>query len=115
MYPQNASDSTEFIGFLDLRLLISDLMLQFLSYSKDCSTTSGFPPVAQQVKNLPAMQGTQVLSLGQGDPLEEEMAAHSSVHAWEISWAEAPSGLQSVGLQRVRYDLVTEHEHMHKK
>ena len=43
------------------------------------------------------------------------MAAHSSVHAWEISWAEAPSGLQSVGLQRVRYDLVTEHEHMHKK
>ena len=43
------------------------------------------------------------------------MATRSSILAWEISWAEAPSGLQSMGLQRVRYDLVTEHEHMHKK
>ena len=49
--------------------------------------------MAQMVKNLPAMQETQVRSLGQEDPLEKEMATHSSILAWEISWTEEPGGL----------------------
>ena len=56
------------------------------------------------VKNLPARQDTQVLSLGQDDPLEKEMATHSSILAWRIPWTEEPGGLQSMGLQRVRYN-----------
>ena len=51
------------------------------------------------VKNLPAMQETRVQSLGQEDPLKEEMATHSSVLAWEIPWTEEPGGLQPMGLQ----------------
>ena len=47
---------------------------------------------------------TQVLSLGQEDPLEEEMAAHSSILAWRIRWTEEAGGLQSIGLQRIRCD-----------
>ena len=65
------------------------------------------PPVAQQVKNLPVMQETQemqVLSLGQEDPLEEEMAIHSSILAWRIPRTEEPGRLQSMGSQRVRHD-----------
>ena len=46
------------------------------------------------VKNLPAMQETQVQSLGQEDPLEKGMAIHSSILAWRISWTEEPGGLQ---------------------
>ena len=57
--------------------------------------------VAQMVNSLPAVRETQVLSLGQEDPLEEEMATHSSILAWEIPWMEEPGGLQSLGLQRV--------------
>ena len=53
------------------------------------------------VKNLPAMQGTQVQSLGQEDPLEKGMATHSSILAWRIPWTEKPGGLQSMGFQRV--------------
>ena len=49
--------------------------------------------VAQTVKNLPAVQETQVRSLGQEDPLEKEMATHSSILAWKIPWAEEPGGL----------------------
>ena len=56
------------------------------------------------VKNLPATQETLVCSLGQEDPLEKEMAMHSSNLAWRISWAEEPGGLLSMGSQRVRYD-----------
>ena len=52
---------------------------------------------AQRVKNLPAMQETWVPSLGQEDPLEEGVAAHSSILAWRIPWTEEPGGLQSVG------------------
>ena len=55
-------------------------------------------------KNLPAMQKTQVLSLGQEDLLEEEIAAHSSILAGKIPWTEEPGGLQSMELQRVRHD-----------
>ena len=60
--------------------------------------------MAQAMKNLSAMQETQrvwVQSLGWEDSLEEEMAPHSSILAWEIPWTEEPSGLQSMGSQRV--------------
>ena len=60
--------------------------------------------VAQTVKNLPAMQETWVQSLGWEDPLEEEMAIHSSILAWRIPWTEKSGGLQSTGSQRVRHD-----------
>ena len=63
--------------------------------------------MAQPVKNLPARLETRVQSLGGEDPLEEEMATHSSILAWRIPWTEEPGGLQSMGWQRVRYDLVT--------
>ena len=55
--------------------------------------------VAQIIKNLPAMQETGVGSLGQKDPLVEEMATHSSILAWEMPWTEEPGRLQSMGLQ----------------
>ena len=60
--------------------------------------------VAQTVKRLPTMQETWVRSLGREDPLEKEMATHSSIHAWKIPWTKEPSGLQSMGLQRVGHD-----------
>ena len=60
--------------------------------------------VAQGLKHLPAMQETQVRSLGQEDPLEKEMATHSSILVWRMPWTEEPGGLQSTGLQRVRHD-----------
>ena len=56
--------------------------------------------MAQMVKNLPAVQESQAPSLGQEDPLEKEMATHSSILAWEIPWAEKPDGLQSMGPQK---------------
>ena len=57
--------------------------------------------MAQSVKNLPAMQETWVQSLGQEDPLEKEMATHSSILAWRIPWTEEPGGLQSMGSQEI--------------
>ena len=63
--------------------------------------------VAQSVKNLPAVQETWVQSLGWEDPLEKEMATHSSILAWKISWTEEPGGLQSMGSQRVGHDWAT--------
>ena len=60
--------------------------------------------VAQVVKNLPAVQETQVQPLGWEDPLEKEMATHSSILAWRSPWTEGPGGLQSMGLQRVRHN-----------
>ena len=61
------------------------------------------------VKNLLAVQETQVQSLGQEDPPEEGMATHSSILAWKIPCTEKPGGLQSMGLQRVKHDWATEH------
>ena len=55
--------------------------------------------MAQMVKNLPAMQETQVQSLDKEDSLEKGMATHSSILAWEIPWTEEPGRLQSMGLQ----------------
>ena len=60
--------------------------------------------VAQAVKCLPTMRETWVQSLGWEDPLEKEMAAHSSTLAGKIPWMEEPGSLQSMGLQRVGYD-----------
>ena len=61
-------------------------------------------PIAQMVKNLPAMQETWVQCLDQEDPLEKKMATHSSILAWRIPWMEEPGRLQSMELQRVRHD-----------
>ena len=56
-------------------------------------------PIAKLVKNLPAMQETLVRFLGREDPLEKEMATHSSILAWRIPWTEEPGRLQSMGSQ----------------
>ena len=61
--------------------------------------------MAQMVKNLPAMQETQVRTLGWKDPLEEGMATHSSTAAWRIPRTEEPGRLQSIGSHRVGHDL----------
>ena len=63
--------------------------------------------VAQRLKDLPPMQETQVRSLGQEDPLEKEMATHSSILAWRIPWTEELGRLQSTGLQRVGHNWAT--------
>ena len=60
--------------------------------------------IAQMVKNLPTVWETQVQSLRKEDPLEKEMATHSSILAWEIPWTEEPGRLQSVESQRVGHD-----------
>ena len=63
--------------------------------------------MAQQVKNPPAMQETQeteVGSLGWDEPLEKDMATHSSTLSWEVPWTEEPDGLQFMGLQRIRHN-----------
>ena len=62
--------------------------------------------VAQRLKPLPGMRETWVLSLGQEDPLEKEMATHSSTLAWRIPWRGEPGRLQSMGSQRVGHDLL---------
>ena len=63
--------------------------------------------IGQLVKNLPAMQETQIWFLGGKDPLEKEIATYSSILAWRIPWTEEPGRLQSVGLQRDGLNLVT--------
>ena len=63
--------------------------------------------IAQSVRNLPAMQETWVRFLGQEDPLEKEMATHSSTLTWKILWMEEPGRLQSKESQRVRHDRAT--------
>ena len=60
--------------------------------------------LAQRLKHLPAMWETQVRFLDWEDPLEKEMATHSSILAWRIPWTEEPGGLQSTGSQRVGHD-----------
>ena len=60
--------------------------------------------MAQRLKRLPAMRETWVWSLGREDPLEKEMATHSSTLAWRIPWTEELGGLQSTGSQRVGHD-----------
>ena len=60
--------------------------------------------MAQRLKHLPPMRETRVRSLGREDPLEKEMATHSSILAWRIPWTEEPGGLQSTELQRVKHN-----------
>ena len=68
----------------------------------------GFPD-GSDGKEPPAMQKTRVWSLGREDPLEKEMATHSSILAWRIPWTEEPGGLQSMWLQRVGHDWTHTH------
>ena len=69
--------------------------------------------VAQRLKRLPPMWETWVQSLGQEDPLEKEMATHSSILAWRIPWMEEPGRLQSTGSQRVGHDWATSLHFIH--
>ena len=70
------------------------------------NSVMGFPS-GPLLMNLPASAGTWVRCLVREDPLEEEMATHSTILAWEIPWIEEPGVLQSMGSQRVKHDLVT--------
>ena len=70
----------------------------------DFTFTFHFHALAQMVKRLSTMWETRVQSLGREDPLEKEMAIHSSTIAWKIPWTEEPGRLQSVGSQRVGHD-----------
>ena len=89
--------------------VLSWFVIAFLPRSKHLliswlqSQSEGFR-VAQMVKRLPAMWETWVRSLGREDPLEKEMASHSSTLAWKIPWMEESGGLQSMVSQRVRHD-----------
>ena len=69
--------------------------------------------MAQTVKNLPAMWETQVRSLGQEDPLEKEMATHSSILAWEIPWTVEPGRPQSMGGKELDMTERLSTAHMH--
>ena len=71
--------------------------------------------VAQRLKRLPAMRETRARSLSLEDPLEKEMATHSSTLAWKIPWTEEPGRLQSVGSQRVGHDWGTSLTYWHTK
>ena len=65
-----------------------------------------------EVKNLLANAEDVCLTLAREDPLQKEMATHSSILAWKILWSEKPHGLQSMGSQRVGHDLATEQQHL---
>ena len=89
-------------------LSVSSVLI-YCKYWLNTSYTFRASPVAQWVKNLPAMQQTQetqVQSLGWEDHLEKEMATHSSILAWKIPWTKESGRLQSMGLQRVRRDRI---------
>ena len=89
------------------------VLCQMYDLQKASSCLVGHPPrekqetsslVAQTVKRLSALQETRVRTLGWKDPLEKEMAAHSSILAWEIPWTAEPGRLLSMGSQRVGHD-----------
>ena len=84
------------------------LLVNYTSwYSSSSPPRHGASLVAQRLKRLTPMQETRVQSLGQEDPLEKEMATHSSILAWRISWTEEPGRLQFTGSQRVGHDWAT--------
>ena len=93
-------------------MLSALLLFEQLSVWKDPRFSKGFPG-GSVVKN-PDNQETWVQSLGLEDPLEKEMATHSSILAWEIPWTEVPGGLQSARLQRVRHNLAIKQQPQHK-
>ena len=76
---------------------------KLLSYAL-CFAIARASLVAQRLKRLPPMRETRVRSLGREDPLEKEMATHSSILAWRIPWTEELGRLQSTGSQRVGHD-----------
>ena len=82
------------------------LLLHSVQHKNKITCTDGFTTslVAQMVKGLPTMWETRVQSLGWEDPLEKEMATHSSILAWKIPWTEEPCWLLSMGWQRVGHD-----------
>ena len=84
----------------------SELLLYLVcsKYSINSNSNSISSLLAQMVKRLPTMREIQGRSLGWEDPLEKEMAMHSSTLAWKIPWTEAPDRLQFMGWQRVRHD-----------
>ena len=84
------------------------LLLTLLAQTSISLALLGAYLCCQVVKNLPAKQESWVPSLGREDPLEGEIATHSSTLAWRIPWMEEPGGLQSMGSQRVRYDWGTD-------
>ena len=86
----------------DKCLIICLPMITFLTLKGEATIWASL--VAHTAKHLPAMQETQVQSLGWEDPLEKEMAIHFRILAWVIPQTEEPGGLQSMGLQRVRHD-----------
>ena len=88
-------------GSLDLSIDRSLFLKNYLSHQAS--------QVALVVKSLPAMQETWVWSLGWEDPPEKGMETHSSILAWRIPWTEEPGGLQPMGSQTVRHDLVAKH------
>ena len=88
----------------DHEFLVAKFRLKLKKVGKTTRPFKGAFLVAQMVKCLPAMQETRVRSLGWEDPLEKEMAIHSSTLAWKIPWTEEPDRLQSMGSQRVRHD-----------
>ena len=76
-------------------------------------TTDGWAsPIAQSVNHLPAMQETQVRFLSQEDPLEKEVATHSTILAWRIPWTEEPGRLQSMGSQELDTTWQLNHHHI---
>ena len=75
----------------------------YLNFCLQAPFPEGFPG-GSVAKNLPAMQETQVPSLGWEDPVEKGVATHSTVLAWRIPWTEEPGGLQSMGSQRVGHN-----------
>ena len=91
------------VGYPLVQLLLED----HLEVSIKMSLLWPASLVAQMVKRLPAMWETQVQSLSWEDPLEKEMATHSSILAWKIPWTEEPGRPQSMGWQRVRHDWAT--------
>ena len=96
----NLSDSFEILSWLILNSFDLGLSMDFIQAYLWISASL----VAHMVKRLPAMQETQVRSLGREDPLEKEMAIHSSTLAWKIPWSEDPGRLPSMGSQRIGHN-----------
>ena len=87
--------------------LILKMSLQGKDFPTYVYVTYMYVVLAQVVKHLPVMRETWIRSLGQEDPLEKDMATHSSTLAWRIPWTEEPGRLQSMGSQRVGHDWAT--------
>ena len=108
-YPLQYSDleNSRFMGLQRVRQTLTNFPFHFLFLLASLPGQSDLlysELVAYTVKHLPAIWETHVQSLGREDPLEKEMATHSSILAWKIPWTEEPGGLQSMGSQRVGHN-----------